>query len=95
MNTVTATFANLDFNLFDQYMTDARFLGLKLVSFRSEDEKYLNLVLQGNYEMIKTFTNWINNPSNWTKEALEVSDYGFMDVGGMTYDEVRFSARGE
>ena len=25
----------------------------------------------------------------------EVSDYGFMDVGGMTYDEVRFSSRGE
>jgi DNA-directed RNA polymerase specialized sigma24 family protein len=25
----------------------------------------------------------------------EVSDYGFIDVGGMTYDEVRYNARGE
>lgn len=24
-----------------------------------------------------------------------IADLGFMDVGGMTYDEVRFSARGE
>ena len=71
MNTVTATFANLDFNLFDQYMADAKFLGLKLVSFRGEDSRYLDLTLRGNYEMIKTFTNWINNASNWTEEALE------------------------
>lgn len=25
----------------------------------------------------------------------EVSDYGFIDVGGMTYDEVRYLSRGE
>jgi hypothetical protein len=25
----------------------------------------------------------------------EVSDYGFVDVGGMTYDEVRYNSRGE
>ena len=71
MNTVTATFANLDVKLFDQYMEDARFLGLRLVSFRGEDSRYLDLTLRGNYEMIKTFTNWINNASNWTAEALE------------------------
>jgi hypothetical protein len=25
----------------------------------------------------------------------EVADYGFIDVGGMTYDEVRYNSRGE
>ena len=95
MNTSTKTFQTLDYKLFDQYMQDAKFLNLKLVTFRVKNEKELDLTLSGNSEMLKTFTSWINNRSNWTKEALEVSDYGFMDVGGMTYDEVRFSSRGE
>ena len=72
MNTVTATFANLDYNDFDQLMEDKSFLRLTLVSFKVVDDKYLTLVLRGDYEMIKTFTNWVNNPKNWTKEALTV-----------------------
>lgn len=71
MNTVTATFANLDYVNFDQHMEDARFLNLQMQSFRVEDNKYLTLVLKGNYEMIKTFTGWVNNADNWTPEALE------------------------
>lgn len=71
MNTVTATFSNLDYANFDQHMADRNFLGLSLVSFKVTDEKYVTLVLKGNYEMIKTFTNWVNNPRNWTKEALD------------------------
>ena len=70
MNTITATFSNLDYVNFDQYMLDKTFLGLSLVSFKVTDEKYVDIVLKGNYEMIKTFTNWVNNPRNWTKEAL-------------------------
>lgn len=71
MNTVTATFSNLDYANFAQHMADKNFLGLTLVSFKVTDEKYVDMVLKGNYEMIKTFTNWVNNPKNWTKEALE------------------------
>lgn len=71
-NVVTATFSNLDYTNFDQHMEDAAFLNLSMVSFRVEDDKLLDLVLRGNYEMIKTFTSWVNNPANWTKEALAV-----------------------
>ena len=73
MNTVTATFSNLDFNNFDQYKEDAAFLGLSMIRFRVEDFKLVTFDLKGNYEMIKTFTNWINNPQNWTDEALKDS----------------------
>ena len=68
-NTVTATFQNLDYANFDQLMQDADFLRLEMVSFRVEDETYLTLVLKGNYEMIKTFTSWVNNPKNWALTA--------------------------
>ena len=95
MNTSTKTFQTLDYKLFNQYMQDAKFLNLKLVSFRVKSEKELDLTLSGNSEMLKTFDGWLNHAANWTKEALEVSDHGFMDVSGMTYDEVRFSSRGE
>ena len=71
MNTVTATFSNLDFKNFDQYKEDAAFLGLSMIRFRVEDFKLVTFELKGNYEMIKTFTTWINNPQNWTDEALE------------------------
>jgi hypothetical protein len=71
MNTVTATFSNLDFKNFDQYKEDAAFLGLSMIRFRVEDFKLVTFDLKGNYEMIKTFTTWINNPQNWTDEALE------------------------
>ena len=71
MNTVTATFSNLDFKHFDQYKEDAAFLGLSMIRFRVEDFKTVTFDLKGNYEMIKTFTTWINNPQNWTDEALE------------------------
>jgi hypothetical protein len=73
MNTVTATFANLDYNDFDQLMEDRNFLRLSLVSFKVVNDKYLTLVLKGNYDMIRTFTNWVNNPKNWTKEALTLA----------------------
>lgn len=71
MNTVTATFSNLDFKHFDQYKEDAVFLGLSMISFRVEDFKYVTFELKGNYEMIKAFTSWIDNADNWTDEALE------------------------
>ena len=73
MNDVTATFENLDFQFFDQYKEDAVFLGLRMLRFRVEDFKTVTFDLRGNYEMIKTFTNWVNNPNNWTVEALEDS----------------------
>jgi hypothetical protein len=73
MNTVTATFSNLDFKNFDQYKEDAVFLGLSMIRFRVEDFKLVTFDLKGDYEMIKTFTGWINNPQNWTDEALEDS----------------------
>ena len=73
MNTVTATFSNLDFKNFDQYKEDAVFLGLSMIRFRVEDFKLVTFDLKGNYEMIKTFTAWVNNPQNWTDEALEDS----------------------
>ena len=72
-NDVTATFANLDYAFFDQYKEDAVFLNLSMVSWRVEDFKYVTFELRGNYEMIKTFTGWINNPSNWTAEALSAA----------------------
>ena len=71
MNKVTATFANLDFAFFDQYKEDAKFLGLNMIRFRVEDFKYVTFDLCGNFEMIKTFTTWVENPDNWTEEALE------------------------
>ena len=71
MNDVTATFENFDFQFFDQYKEDAVFLGLRMLRFRVEDFKLVTFELKGNYEMIKTFTGWINNPQNWTDEALE------------------------
>jgi len=71
MNTVTATFSNLDYKNFDQYKEDAAFLGLSMIRFRAEDFKLVTFDLKGNYEMIKTFTGWINNPQNWTDKALE------------------------
>jgi hypothetical protein len=71
MNDVTATFENLDFAFFDQYKEDATFLGLKMLRFRVEDFKYVTFDLRGDYEMIKAFTNWVENPGNWTEEALE------------------------
>ena len=71
MNEVTATFENLDFAFFEQYKEDAKCLNLKMRRFRVEDFKTVTFDLQGNYEMIKSFTNWINNPDNWTEEALE------------------------
>ena len=70
---VTKTFANLDYSLFLQYTDDARFLNLRMVSFRVADEKNLTLELSGNSDMIKTFTNWIGNPSNWAQQALSAS----------------------
>jgi len=73
MNTVTATFSNLDFKHFDQYKEDCAFLGLSMIRFSVEDFKLVTFDLKGNYEMIKTFTSWINNPQNWTDEALEDS----------------------
>ena len=71
MNEVTATFENLDFAFFEQYKEDAKFLNLKMLRFRVEDFKTVTFDLQGDYLMIKSFTNWINNPDNWTEEALE------------------------
>ena len=67
----TATFLNLDYNLFDQHMADARFLNLKLVSWRVEDNKWLNLELKGDDMMLKTFDNWLYEARNWTEQALE------------------------
>ena len=72
MNTVTATFQNLDYDKFEQLMADAKFLNLSLQSFRVEDEMYLNLVLKGNYTMIQTMSSWIQNPVNWLEKALQV-----------------------
>lgn len=73
MNTVTATFANLDYKNFDQHMEDARFLNLIMKSFKVVDNKDLTLELRGNYEMIKSFTTWLNNPDNWTEESLKAA----------------------
>ena len=72
-NVVTATFSNLDFEHFDQYKEDAAFLNLSMIRFRVEDFKYVTFELRGNYEMIKTFTGWINNPANWTADALSAA----------------------
>ena len=66
-----ATFLNLDYKFFDQYMADAKFLNLKLVSWRVEDNKWLNLELKGDSLMLKTFDNWLHEPRNWTETALE------------------------
>ena len=71
MNIVSATFSNLEFKHFEQHKEDAAFLGLSMTWFRVEDFKLLTFELKGNYEMIKTFTGWVNTPSNWTDEALE------------------------
>ena len=70
MNTVTATFSNLDYANFDQYIQDADFLRLQMVSFSVEDELYVTMVLKGDYEMIKTFDSWIHNEENWIKETV-------------------------
>jgi hypothetical protein len=64
-NTTTATFANLDYVNFDQHMEDAKFLGLKMVSFRVENDLLLNLVLSGNLPMLKSMANFINCKANW------------------------------
>ena len=68
-NVVTATFANLDYEFFDQYKEDADFLNLSMVSWKVEDFKYVTFALRGDYEMIKTFTGWVNNADNWNKEG--------------------------
>ena len=73
MNSVTATFANLDYVNLDLYMDDAKFLNLKLVSWKVVDDRYLDITLQGNYEMIKSYTNFINYEPNWTPAAIEAA----------------------
>jgi len=67
MNTVTYT--NLDYKFFDQYMEDARFLGLSLVSFNVMTSG-LTLVLKGDPKMTLAFKKWLDNPNNWTKESI-------------------------
>jgi len=67
MNTVTYT--NLDYKLFDQYMEDARFLGLSLVSFNVLTSG-LTLVLNGEPSMTLAFKKWLDNPNNWTNESI-------------------------
>lgn len=67
MNTVTYT--NLDYKLFDQYMEDARFLGLSLVSFNVLTSG-LTLVLKGEPSMTLAFKKWLDNQNNWTDESI-------------------------
>lgn len=67
MNTVTFF---LESKHFYQYLEDAKFLGLKIVSTSQMGES-LTLVLSGSNEMLKTFRNWLDNAKNWTDEALE------------------------
>lgn len=53
MNTVTATFQNLDYDKFDMHMAQAKALGLTMESFRVENQMYLNLTLRGDYTKIQ------------------------------------------
>ena len=53
MNTVTATFQNLDYDKFALHMEQARSLGLTMQSFRVEDDLYLDLTLRGAYDAIQ------------------------------------------
>lgn len=60
-------------------------------------------VMADEYTLNGYSVEWIRNDFDAVEEEMygdlfqpkQVSNYGFMDVGGMTYDEVRFSARGE
>ena len=56
--TATRLFTGLDYKNFDQHIEDMKFLNLTMVSFRVEDEKLLELTLQGKSEMLKAFSGW-------------------------------------
>lgn len=59
-NIVTATFENLDFELFEIYKVDALSLDLEMISWRVEDFKLVTFQLRGHINDIRVFTNWIN-----------------------------------
>jgi hypothetical protein len=59
------TFSNLDYQLFDQYMDDRKFLNLEMVSFKVVDDSDLELTLSGNKEMLTSFNNFLQCESNW------------------------------
>ena len=70
-NVVTdVTFYNLDYDKFEQYKEDVQFLGLEIESFRVEDELYLNLILSGDYDQIRTFNDWLYSPENRASRTL-------------------------
>jgi hypothetical protein len=63
--TATRLFTGLDYKNFDQHIEDMKFLNLTMVSFKVDDTE-LELTLQGNPEMLKTFYGWIKNAVNWS-----------------------------
>ena len=70
MNTVTTTFDNLDYANWDQYILDANFMSLRMVSFHIEENWDLSMTFKGDCKKIKAFGKWLVNQKNWPKRTL-------------------------